>query len=146
MAVFKKYKNRGIDMDGLSMSDPSRYRKINAVLRGRDEKLDLLDVAETVPLEYEYSLADTGPSPEDILNDSEMKYAVSKALNKLTAREERVIRMRFGIGMTTDFMLEEVGKQFSVGRERIRQIEAKALRKLKNPAFAKNLRSFLDVA
>ena len=65
-------------------------------------------------------------------------------LAELTAREERVLRMRFGIGMNTDHTLEEVGQQFSVTRERIRQIEAKALRKLKHPSRSKKLRSFLD--
>ena len=60
------------------------------------------------------------------------------------AREERVLRMRFGIGMNTDHTLEEVGQQFSVTRERIRQIEAKALRKLKHPSRSRKLRSFLD--
>ena len=62
----------------------------------------------------------------------------------LTPREERVLRMRFGIGMNTDHTLEEVGQQFSVTRERIRQIEAKALRKLKHPSRSRKLRSFLD--
>ncbi|MFC7739150.1 sigma factor-like helix-turn-helix DNA-binding protein, partial [Roseomonas sp. GCM10028921] len=62
----------------------------------------------------------------------------------LTPREERVLRMRFGIGMNSDHTLEEVGQQFNVTRERIRQIEAKALRKMKHPARARQLRSFLD--
>ena len=62
----------------------------------------------------------------------------------LTPREERVLRMRFGIGMNTDHTLEEVGQQFSVTRERIRQIEAKALRKLKHPSRSRKMRSFLD--
>ena len=65
-------------------------------------------------------------------------------LSSLTPREERVLRMRFGIGMNTDHTLEEVGQQFSVTRERIRQIEAKALRKLKHPSRSRKLRSFLD--
>jgi RNA polymerase primary sigma factor len=65
-------------------------------------------------------------------------------LAELTPREERVLRMRFGIGMNSDHTLEEVGQQFSVTRERIRQIEAKALRKLKHPSRSKKLRSFLD--
>jgi RNA polymerase primary sigma factor len=68
--------------------------------------------------------------------------AVTMALASLTAREERVLRMRFGIGMSSDHTLEEVGHQFSVTRERIRQIEAKALRKLKHPNRSRNLRSF----
>ena len=65
-------------------------------------------------------------------------------LSSLTPREERVLRMRFGIGMNTDHTLEEVGQQFSVTRERIRQIEAKALRKLKHPSRSRKMRSFLD--
>ncbi len=68
----------------------------------------------------------------------------SRELACLTAREERVLRMRFGIGMNTDHTLEEVGQQFSVTRERIRQIEAKALRKLKHPSRSRTLRSLLD--
>ena len=67
-----------------------------------------------------------------------------RVLASLTPREERVLRMRFGIGMNTDHTLEEVGQQFSVTRERIRQIEAKALRKLKHPSRSRKLRSFLD--
>ena len=68
----------------------------------------------------------------------------TRVLAFLTPREERVLRMRFGIGMNTDHTLEEVGQQFSVTRERIRQIEAKALRKLKHPSRSRMLRSFLD--
>jgi RNA polymerase primary sigma factor len=68
----------------------------------------------------------------------------TRVLASLTPREERVLRMRFGIGMNTDHTLEEVGQQFSVTRERIRQIEAKALRKLKHPSRSKILRTFLD--
>ena len=70
--------------------------------------------------------------------------ATTRVLASLTPREERVLRMRFGIGMNTDHTLEEVGQQFSVTRERIRQIEAKALRKLKHPSRSRKLRSFLD--
>ncbi len=65
-------------------------------------------------------------------------------LASLTPREERIVRMRFGLGMNSDHTLEEVGKQFSLTRERIRQIEAKALRKLKQPSRSRELRSFLD--
>jgi RNA polymerase sigma factor (sigma-70 family) len=68
----------------------------------------------------------------------------TRVLASLTPREEHVLRMRFGIGMNTDHTLEEVGQQFSVTRERIRQIEAKALRKLKHPSRSRKLRSFLD--
>ncbi len=75
---------------------------------------------------------------------SNLREATTRVLATLTAREERVLRMRFGIGMNTDHTLEEVGQQFSVTRERIRQIEAKALRKLKHPSRSRKLRSFLD--
>jgi RNA polymerase primary sigma factor len=68
----------------------------------------------------------------------------TRVLASLTSREERVLRMRFGIGMNTDHTLEEVGQQFSVSRERIRQIEAKALRELKHPSRSRELRNFLD--
>jgi DNA-binding CsgD family transcriptional regulator len=73
-----------------------------------------------------------------------MRETVTRVLAFLSPREERVLRMRFGIGMNSDHTLEEVGQQFSVTRERIRQIEAKALRKLKHPGRSEILRSFLD--
>ena len=75
---------------------------------------------------------------------SNLGEATTKILSTLTPREERVLRMRFGVGMNTDHTLEEVGLQFSVTRERIRQIEAKALRKLKHPSRSKQLKSFLE--
>ena len=74
-----------------------------------------------------------------------MREATTQVLACLTPREERILRMRFGIGMDSDHTLAEVGKQFSVTRERIRQIEAKTLRKLKHPRHSRKLRSFLDV-
>ena len=83
--------------------------------------------------------------PVDAAIQSNLREATTRVLASLTAREERVLRMRFGIGMNTDHTLEEVGQQFSVTRERIRQIEAKALRKLKHPSRSRKLRSFLDV-
>ena len=82
--------------------------------------------------------------PVDAAIQSNLKETVTRVLASLTPREERVLRMRFGIGMNTDHTLEEVGQQFSVTRERIRQIEAKALRKLKHPSRSRKLRSFLD--
>ncbi|MEA2902747.1 MAG: polymerase primary sigma factor, partial [Alphaproteobacteria bacterium] len=82
--------------------------------------------------------------PIDAAIQSNLRETTSRVLASLTAREERVLRMRFGIGMNTDHTLEEVGQQFSVTRERIRQIEAKALRKLKHPSRSRKLRSFLD--
>lgn len=82
--------------------------------------------------------------PLDAAIHSNLRETTTKVLASLTPREERVLRMRFGIGMNTDHTLEEVGQQFSVTRERIRQIEAKALRKLKHPSRSRKLRSFLD--
>ena len=82
--------------------------------------------------------------PVDSAIHSNLKETCTRILSSLTPREERVLRMRFGIGMNTDHTLEEVGQQFNVTRERIRQIEAKALRKLKHPSRSKKLRSFLD--
>ena len=82
--------------------------------------------------------------PVDAAVQSNLRETTTKVLAMLTPREERVLRMRFGIGMNTDHTLEEVGQQFSVTRERIRQMEAKALRKLKHPTRSKKLRSFLD--
>ena len=82
--------------------------------------------------------------PLDAAIGSDLRDTVSRVLGTLTPREERVLRMRFGIGTKSDHTLDEVGQQFSVTRERIRQIEAKALRKLKHPARARVLRSFLE--
>ena len=83
-------------------------------------------------------------SPMENATDESLHFATDDVLSSLTAREAKVLRMRFGIGMNTDHTLEEVGKQFDVTRERIRQIEAKALRKLRHPARSNHLRSFLD--
>ena len=80
--------------------------------------------------------------PIDAAIQSNLRETTTRVLASLTPREERVLRMRFGIGMNTDHTLEEVGQQFSVTRERIRQIEAKALRKLKHPSRSRKLRSF----
>ena len=82
--------------------------------------------------------------PLDAAIQANLRETTTRVLASLTPREERVLRMRFGIGMNTDHTLEEVGQQFSVTRERIRQIEAKALRKLKHPSRSRKLRSFLD--
>ena len=82
--------------------------------------------------------------PVDAAIQANLKETVTRVLASLTPREERVLRMRFGIGMNTDHTLEEVGQQFSVTRERIRQIEAKALRKLKHPSRSRKMRSFLN--
>ena len=82
--------------------------------------------------------------PIDAAIQSDLRETTNRVLASLTPREERILRMRFGIGMNKDHTLEEVGQQFSVTRERIRQIEAKALRKLKHPSRSRILRSFLD--
>ena len=82
--------------------------------------------------------------PVEAAIHANLKETVTRVLSSLTPREERVLRMRFGIGMNTDHTLEEVGQQFSVTRERIRQIEAKALRKLKHPSRSRKMKSFLD--
>ena len=82
--------------------------------------------------------------PIDAAIQSNLRETTTRVLASLTPREERIVRMRFGLGMNSDHTLEEVGQQFSVTRERIRQIEAKALRKLKHPSRSRELRSFLD--
>jgi RNA polymerase primary sigma factor len=82
--------------------------------------------------------------PIDAVIQAGLRDAIAEVLASLTPREERIVRMRYGLGMTSDHTLEEVGKTFSVTRERIRQIEAKALRKLKHPSRSRMLRSFLD--
>ena len=120
------------NFNGMSQSDPERYRKINDVLAERGKKKDLLDMVDTIPLEYMYNLADTArPTAEDELSAKELKSTITEALSTLTPREERVLRKRFGIGLPTDYTLEEIGKGFLVTKERIRMIEVKALRKLK---------------
>jgi RNA polymerase primary sigma factor len=83
-------------------------------------------------------------APSDSAVYASLRNATSDVLDSLTQREAKVLRMRFGIEMSTDHTLEEVGKQFDVTRERIRQIEAKALRKLRHPSRSERLRSFLD--
>ena len=83
-------------------------------------------------------------SPIDDATIESLQFATDEVLSSLTAREAKVLRMRFGIGMNTDHTLEEVGKQFDVTRERIRQIEAKALRKLRHPSRSSHMKSFLD--
>jgi RNA polymerase primary sigma factor len=82
--------------------------------------------------------------PLDAAVQSRLREAATQVLSTLTAREERILRMRFGIGLNADHTLEEVGKEFAVTRERIRQIEAKALRKLQHPLRSRMLRSFVE--
>lgn len=136
----KKYN----DFDCLSMTDPERYRKINAVLTDKgNKKKDFLDIVDTVPLEYAYDLADDAPDAEDVVATAELKKVVTEVLSTLKPREERVLRKRFGIGLAKDYTLEEVGQEFCITRDRIRQIEAKALRKLKHPSKSEKLLSLL---
>ena len=137
----KKYKNGGMDLDGLSMTDPVRYRKINAVLNEKGKTPDLLDVVETIPLEYAYGVSSGEVSLEDAMIAIELKKSITKVLSSLKPREERVLRMRFGIGLKTDATLEEVGQKFSLSRDRIRQIEAVSLRKLKNASNMRTLKA-----
>ena len=101
---------------------------------GDDEDSHLGDFIEDVNME----------SPVDDATTESLQETTREILGSLTAREAKVLRMRFGIDMNTDHTLEEVGKQFDVTRERIRQIEAKALRKLRHPTRSERLRSFLD--
>ena len=89
-------------------------------------------------------MIDLDPVGDDPAQVVDVALATRDVLGGLTAREAKVLRMRFGIDMNTDHTLEEVGKQFDVTRERIRQIEAKALRKLRHPSRSEHLRSFLD--
>ena len=139
----KKYNNMGINMGGLSITDPKRYQKIYAVLNDKDVKKDLLDIVETIPLEYAYNLADTGATAEDDVVVFELNKNVTDALGKLKPREEETLRLRFGIGHKTDHTLGAVGKKLYVTPERVRQIEAKALRKLRLPSKTEVLRDFL---
>ena len=96
----KKYKNRGIDFGGLSLTDPEKYRKIYDVLSERGVKEDLLDIVDTVPLEYAYDLADDAPDAEDVVATAELKKVVTEVLSTLKPREERILRKRFGIPVT----------------------------------------------
>ena len=139
----RKYNKREPELASLSQTDSEKYRRINAVLTEKGKKKDLLDMVDTIPLEYVYNLADDSPTPEDDAILSELKVATTAALRTLKPKEERVLRKRFGIGLPTDYTLEEIGKEFSVTTERIRQIEAKSLRKLKHPSRTRKLRSFL---
>jgi RNA polymerase primary sigma factor len=83
-------------------------------------------------------------APIDAIIQSNLRETTTRILASLTPREERILRMRFGLGMNRDHTLEEIGQRFSVTRERIRQIEAKAIRKLKHPTRSKVLRTFID--
>ena len=119
-------------------NDITRYVAICKVLAEPD-----IEMTDAVPLEYAHNLANEGKSPEEETILSELKKTTTRVLSSLTAREERVLRMRFGMGVK-EHTLEEVGNTFNVTKEPIRQNEAKALRKLKHPSKTCKLRSFLD--
>ena len=120
-------------------TDPSRYTAICKILA--EEELE--EGCETIPVEYAYDLVDDGPSPADAVFEAELKTAASRILSKLTPREERVLRRRFGIGVP-DATLAAIGDEFWVTRERIREIEAKALRKLKHPSRSRKCLPFIE--
>ena len=122
-------------------TDHSRYSAICKILKEDD-----IEMTDYVSLEYAYGLADDGPSPEDNAILSKLKTVVTDLLATLKPREERVLRKRFGIGLPTDYTLEEIGVEYSITKERVRQIEAKALRKLKHLSQAGSLIDFLDAA
>jgi RNA polymerase sigma factor (sigma-70 family) len=105
----------------------------------KDAIFKSVDLSNAKKLESDLNL-------DEVVAKNQLKEKITKVLSTLTPREERVIRMRFGIGLNTDYTLDEVGLQFSVTRERIRMIEAKALRKLKDPSRTKELKDFLEVA
>jgi RNA polymerase primary sigma factor len=122
---------------------------LDKVIRAQRIAREPVSLETPVGDEAETSLGDLIPDdnaalPIDVAMRSGLRDATSQALGELNPREERVLRMRFGIGMNTDHTLEEVGQRFSVTRERIRQIEAKALRKLQHPKRARMLRTFLE--
>ena len=132
---------KSVALREIRKTDHIRYVAICKILAEDD-----IEMTDYVPLEYVYDLVDDGPSPEDNAILSELKTAITASLATLTPREERVLRKRFGIGLPTDYTLNEIGKEFRVTGNRILQIEAKALRKLKHPSQAKNFVGFLDAA
>ena len=138
--------------------DPITLAEVSAVL-GVKKTSELIPLCHPLPIDHtatkiimneeDSSLGDfiedkNALIPIDAAVKSSLRDTTTRILSSLTPREERVLRMRFGIGMNSDHTLEEVGQQFSVTRERIRQIEAKALRKLKHPSRSKQLKSFLE--
>ena len=129
---------KSIALREIRENDMTRYVAICKVLAEPD-----IEMTDAVSLEYAHDLADEGMSPEEETMLSELKSKTTHVLSSLKAREERVLRMRFGIGVK-DHTLEEVGNVFNINKEPIRQIEAKALRKLKHPSRSRKLRSFLD--
>ena len=113
-------------------SEAYKYQKEDAIFKS-------VDLSNANKLESDLNL-------DEVVAKNQLKEKITSILSTLTPREERVIRMRFGIGLNTDYTLEEVGQQFSVTRDRIRQIEAKALRKLRHPSRGDVLKDYLKVA
>ncbi len=131
--------------------------ELSRILNIPEEKISKILKIAKEPISMETSIGDdddshlgdfiedaNSQSPMDMATYKGLKENIREVLATLTPREAKVLRMRFGIDMNTDHTLEEVGKQFDVTRERIRQIEAKALRKLQNPSRCRNLNSFLE--
>jgi RNA polymerase sigma factor (sigma-70 family) len=136
------YNNWGLDLGGLSMTDPQLYHKIHNVLADKSYgKKDLLDQVPTVS--YESVKQTVDPVQEDVVLASQLKKSVGKMLETLPPRYERVIRMRFGIGLDRSYNLYEIADHYGLGPERIRQMEAKALRMLKHPTNSRKIRSFV---
>jgi len=163
ISIAKKYTNRGLQfLDLIQEGNIGLMKAVDKFEYRRGYKFSLEKVRKVMkiakePISLETPIGDEEDSqlgdfiedknailPLDSAIQENLKETTTRVLASLTPREERVLRMRFGIGMNTDHTLEEVGQQFSVTRERIRQIEAKALRKLKHPSRSRKLRSFLD--
>ena len=133
MEHFKKYNNIGRDLDGLSVENPQLYRwwyrdvkNDETPMYGSKYKKDAVQVPIEDVEEETYELSESF--------DYEVKNAISQVLLSLSPKEERIIRMRYGIGMNTTHTLEEIGQVFSLTRESIRKYEARALRKMKHPS------------
>jgi RNA polymerase sigma factor (sigma-70 family) len=105
--------------------------------------VDFIDTVETVSIEEAYDIASDETSAEDIVSMNDLKRTVTKVLSTLTAEEERILRKRFAFYRDTEYTLKEIAEEFSITRDRVRQIEAKALRKLKAPSRARKFYSFI---
>ena len=138
----RKYKTYPVD-NSKTMFIPTRINKSIVHRKQQRKSKDAIfkstNLSNIKNLESDLNL-------DEVVAKNQLKEKITKVLSTLTPREERVIRMRFGIGLNTDYTLEEVGQQFSVTRHRIRQIEAKALRKLRHPSRGDVLKDYLKVA
>jgi RNA polymerase sigma factor (sigma-70 family) len=140
--TMRKYKTYPVD-NSKTIFVPARINKsvVHRIMKknSKDAIFRSVELSNAKKLESDLNL-------DEVVAKNQLKEKITKVLSTLTPREERVIRMRFGIGLNTDYTLDEVGLQFSVTRERIRMIEAKALRKLKDPSRTKELKDYLQVA